>query len=517
MYKVNESTAWRANFTVVFDEDANSIRYSYSPTTVKGDASAQKIEWSFLVAEFSKGAVKMCVELEKAQVLHLQRNKGPSFNPLRQNEAQRFVDQPLKQVLCWSHDAGLSKWEKILFPDRSREGYVWLNLKNSIGDAISKVVFDNSHQEDRIIFELLTEEVYPYGHDTFSSWFLWTIVLLSTYSNWLTNTREENLSAILLNHPSTEIKFFITHGLVRAALAINNVTLFHFENEPRVVPFDVIKSLQSEGNLCVMMLTDDDHELSAWRVTNVVGTKEVDCSPKLGDKLYHVTNISRDTSRGVIMYWKKAEIPFEVILKLRALGIASGSIKGYGCPYLSITANVITTVEIVRVYVSCSTFILVHSSLDSYGKQLLDQLARQCLHSLEEDAHIIKELMLVVRYFHKLGVVHPESIWMKCVDFGLVVRILYSQNLNGVIGSPTYVAHELLIGNYSERVAIWSDGVILHVFLVDVLPFEEGNMSMLVRNLHHNFNILVLRTRLLREGSIVMNPEARIREVEEVT
>lgn len=88
---------------------------------------------------------------------------------------------------------------------------------------------------------------------------------------------------------------------VRAALSVNNkVTLFHFEDKPRADSFDVIKSLQNEANLRVMMLTGD-HELSAWRVANAVGIKEVHCSLKPEDKLYHVTRISRDTGGGLIM------------------------------------------------------------------------------------------------------------------------------------------------------------------------------------------------------------------------
>ncbi|CAL5422775.1 unnamed protein product [Camellia sinensis] len=62
-------------------------------------------------------------------------------------------------------------------------------------------------------------------------------------------------------------------------------------------------------------------------------------------------------------YWEKAEFPFHVVPKLGALGISGGTIEGYGCPGLSITASAITFAEIARVDASCSTFILVHSSL----------------------------------------------------------------------------------------------------------------------------------------------------------
>ncbi|GFQ08509.1 acyl-coenzyme a oxidase 4 peroxisomal, partial [Phtheirospermum japonicum] len=62
-------------------------------------------------------------------------------------------------------------------------------------------------------------------------------------------------------------------------------------------------------------------------------------------------------------YWEKAEFPFEVVPKLAALRVAGGSIKGYGCPNLSITANAVATAEVARVDASCSGFILVHSSM----------------------------------------------------------------------------------------------------------------------------------------------------------
>ncbi|CAH9070498.1 unnamed protein product [Cuscuta epithymum] len=62
-------------------------------------------------------------------------------------------------------------------------------------------------------------------------------------------------------------------------------------------------------------------------------------------------------------YWEKAEFPFEIIPKLGALRMAGGTIKGYGCPGLSLTASAVAVAEVARVDASCSTFILVHSSL----------------------------------------------------------------------------------------------------------------------------------------------------------
>ncbi|KAL2569826.1 hypothetical protein AAZV13_18G151500 [Glycine max] len=62
-------------------------------------------------------------------------------------------------------------------------------------------------------------------------------------------------------------------------------------------------------------------------------------------------------------YWEKAEFPFHVIPKFAALRIAGGTIKGYGCPDLSIAGSAVAAAEVARVDASCSTFFLVHSSL----------------------------------------------------------------------------------------------------------------------------------------------------------
>ncbi|CAN0879697.1 Acyl-coenzyme A oxidase 4, peroxisomal [Linum grandiflorum] len=62
-------------------------------------------------------------------------------------------------------------------------------------------------------------------------------------------------------------------------------------------------------------------------------------------------------------YWEKAKFPFHVVPKLGEMLIAGGTIQGYGCPGLSVTASALATAEVARVDASCSTFILVHSSL----------------------------------------------------------------------------------------------------------------------------------------------------------
>ncbi len=62
-------------------------------------------------------------------------------------------------------------------------------------------------------------------------------------------------------------------------------------------------------------------------------------------------------------YWERAEFPFELIPKLAALGIAGGSIQGYGSPAMSTTAAGLVALELARGDASVCTFFGVHSGL----------------------------------------------------------------------------------------------------------------------------------------------------------
>jgi glutaryl-CoA dehydrogenase len=62
-------------------------------------------------------------------------------------------------------------------------------------------------------------------------------------------------------------------------------------------------------------------------------------------------------------YWERAEFPFELLPKLAGLGIAGGTIQGYGCPGLSPLAAGLVSMELARADGSVCTFLGVHSGL----------------------------------------------------------------------------------------------------------------------------------------------------------
>ncbi|PWA92641.1 Protein kinase, ATP binding site-containing protein [Artemisia annua] len=134
------------------------------------------------------------------------------------------------------------------------------------------------------------------------------------------------------------------------------------------------------------------------------------------------------------------------------------------------------------------------------GGRLLDQMRKDGVFSEQKTANLIKELMLVLKFCHEMGVIHrdvkPENILLsssgsiKLADFGLAARISNGQTLYGVVGSPAYVAPEVLTGGYSEKVDIWSAGVVLHALLVGFLPFGGDSVNTVfeaVKNVSINF------------------------------
>lgn len=121
------------------------------------------------------------------------------------------------------------------------------------------------------------------------------------------------------------------------------------------------------------------------------------------------------------------------------------------------------------------------------GGRLIDEMVREGRYSERRAAILIKELVLVIKYCHEMGVVHrdikPENILlttsgkMKLADFGLAVRVASGQKLSGIAGSPAYVAPEVLLGHYTEKVDIWAAGVLLHALLVGCLPFRGESLE----------------------------------------
>ncbi|OEL22573.1 Calcium-dependent protein kinase 17 [Dichanthelium oligosanthes] len=118
------------------------------------------------------------------------------------------------------------------------------------------------------------------------------------------------------------------------------------------------------------------------------------------------------------------------------------------------------------------------------GGELFHRLEQRGCFSEHEAAVLFRYLMEVVAHCHSKGIVHrdlkPENILMvskspsspiKLADFGLATYIQPGRSLSGMVGSPFYIAPEVLSGGYNEAADVWSAGVILYILLSGIPPF----------------------------------------------
>lgn len=97
-------------------------------------------------------------------------------------------------------------------------------------------------------------------------------------------------------------------------------------------------------------------------------------------------------------------------------------------------------------------------------------------------AAYMKQLLSALAHCHRFGVVHrdikPENIFLdsrnkiKLGDFGSADWLGEQRTTTGVVGTPYYVAPEVVMGiEYNEKVDVWSAGVVLYTMLAGIPPF----------------------------------------------
>jgi calcium-dependent protein kinase len=89
---------------------------------------------------------------------------------------------------------------------------------------------------------------------------------------------------------------------------------------------------------------------------------------------------------------------------------------------------------------------------------------------------------------HEKGICHrdikPENLIysnrdkdgeLKLIDFGLSRFLKEDEKMFEKVGTPYYVAPEVLHGNYDKRCDLWSIGVITYIILCGYPPFHGSN------------------------------------------
>lgn len=103
-------------------------------------------------------------------------------------------------------------------------------------------------------------------------------------------------------------------------------------------------------------------------------------------------------------------------------------------------------------------------------------------------------MLSAIKFCHLHGVIHrdlkPENIIynskfdndIKVIDFGASIQYSKNSMFKESIGTPYYIAPEVLKGMYNKKCDIWSCGVILYILLTGTPPFGGRNHQQIIRN-----------------------------------
>ncbi|KMT12334.1 hypothetical protein BVRB_5g102740 [Beta vulgaris subsp. vulgaris] len=155
--------------------------------------------------------------------------------------------------------------------------------------------------------------------------------------------------------------------------------------------------------------------------------------------------------------------------------------------------------SIVSLKEACEDDNAVHLVMElCEGGELFDRIVARGHYTERAAAGVTRTIVEVVQLCHKHGVIHrdlkPENFLfankkenspLKAIDFGLSIFFQQGERFSEIVGSPYYMAPEVLKRNYGPEIDIWSAGVILYILLCGVPPFwaesEQGVAQAILR------------------------------------
>ncbi|CAL1370727.1 unnamed protein product [Linum trigynum] len=141
--------------------------------------------------------------------------------------------------------------------------------------------------------------------------------------------------------------------------------------------------------------------------------------------------------------------------------------------------------NIIRIKSAYEDSVAVHVVMElCSGGELFDRIIKRGHYTERKAAEITRTIFGVIQTCHSLGVMHrdlkPENFLLideneesplKAIDFGLSVFFKPGQVFNDVVGSPYYVAPEVLRKRYGPEADVWSAGVMVYILLSGGPPF----------------------------------------------
>jgi len=132
------------------------------------------------------------------------------------------------------------------------------------------------------------------------------------------------------------------------------------------------------------------------------------------------------------------------------------------------------------------------------GGDLYSAITKFSKFSEETAASILYQIFSAICYLHSKNIVHrdikPENIlvenWslkneeisLKIIDFGTSNFFTTENKLSLKIGSPYYIAPEVIRNEYNEKCDIWSCGVLMYILICGKPPFYGNSVNEIMDN-----------------------------------
>lgn len=143
-------------------------------------------------------------------------------------------------------------------------------------------------------------------------------------------------------------------------------------------------------------------------------------------------------------------------------------------------------VKVFEIYDSEDYFYIVTEFCE--GGELFDRLVKSRYFTENVASLVMKQLLSAIRFCHDNNIIHrdlkPENILLesngeglkiKVIDFGTGEIYREKKYLTKQIGTPYYIAPEVLSNKYNEKCDLWSCGVIMFILLSGCPPFYGKN------------------------------------------
>ncbi|KAL2345324.1 hypothetical protein Fmac_006609 [Flemingia macrophylla] len=136
------------------------------------------------------------------------------------------------------------------------------------------------------------------------------------------------------------------------------------------------------------------------------------------------------------------------------------------------------------------------------GGELFHRIVERGHYTEAKAAKLARTILAVVETCHSLGVMHrdlkPENFLflhgtedstLKAIDFGMSVFFKPGEIFRDMVGSPYYMAPEVLRRHYGPEADVWSAGVIIYILLCGTPPFwGESEQEIFEEVLHGDLN-----------------------------